>query len=150
MGAKSQQRAENAAERKAGPYLATQRSTRQSVSGATEPEQAVPDGQHRREHVRPVPHRFQQLAVGDGRAVPLRRVRDLAALQRAGDEHEAADPGEPQRGVDVRRQRLPVGVDEDEVVGVVVHPRQHLTGVARDEPHLLRVARRGEPPRATW
>ena len=55
-----------------------------------------------------------------------------------GNEHRAAGAHEPQAVLDVLDHALGVGVDEDDVVGRLVHARQHLGCPTGDEPRAGR------------
>src|SRR5690606_14374296 len=90
-------------------------------------------------------HRLAELAHGDGRLVAAGRVGDAVVPQRVRHREHPADAEHPHRLLDVVGDVGRLGVDEDEVVGAVRHPRQDVHRPPGDQPGARRLhPRRGE------
>ena len=61
-----------------------------------------------------------------------------AAPERVVGDDQPAGPHQPQRPIEIRRQRLLVGVEEDRVESLAVERRQHVERAA--DPHLDPIA----------
>src|SRR5690606_34001014 len=104
-----------------------------SVAGLDELQQTVARRAESRRHGARLGDRREQGAEVGDRLIALGGIGDTTPPQRVGDHHDAARACDPQSVLHVVQHGCRIRIHEHQVVGAVVHARQHVGGAPGDE-----------------